>query len=63
MRPRIQISEHCSNCGACVEMCPVFCLRMGENGIEIVQEEECFGCRQCEEVCPLDAIRITGVVP
>lgn len=63
MKPRIKILEHCSNCGECVEICPVCCLVTGRERIEIIDEQECVGCRQCEEVCPVDAIRIIGIVP
>ncbi|MEE9610582.1 MAG: 4Fe-4S binding protein [Desulfatiglandales bacterium] len=63
MKPHIDIFEHCTACGACVDICPVFCLQSSEDGVELIDEEVCFGCRQCEEVCPEDAIRISGIVP
>ena len=63
MKPIIEILDHCSACGACVEICPVFCLGLNLGSLEIVNEEVCFGCRKCEDVCPEEAIRIKGIVP
>ncbi len=63
MKPIIEILSHCSACGACVEICPVLCLRLNNGSIEVVDEEVCFGCRKCEDVCPEEAIRIKGIVP
>lgn len=63
MKPIIEILDHCNACGACVEICPVLCLRINNGLLEIVNEEVCFGCRKCEDVCPEEAIRIKGIVP
>lgn len=63
MEPHIDILEHCIACGACVDICPVFCLKWSEDRVEVIDEKACFGCRQCEEVCSEDAIHITGIVP
>jgi NAD-dependent dihydropyrimidine dehydrogenase PreA subunit len=63
MKPIIEILDHCSACGACVEICPVFCLKLNDGLIEIVNEKVCFGCRKCEDVCHEEAIHIKGIVP
>ncbi|KPK26720.1 MAG: hypothetical protein AMK69_11580 [Nitrospira bacterium SG8_3] len=63
MKPHIEILEHCIACGECVDICPVQCLRINEQEVEVIDEEVCFGCRQCEEVCPDEAIKVTGIVP
>ncbi len=63
MKPTIQIVENCNGCGACVEICPVFCLKITDGALEVVDEEACFGCRKCEDVCPVEAICIKGIVP
>ncbi|MGB9629336.1 MAG: 4Fe-4S binding protein [Thermodesulfobacteriota bacterium] len=63
MKPIIEILDHCNACGSCVEICPISCLKLNENSIEVVNQENCFGCRKCEDVCPLDAIQIKGIVP
>lgn len=62
MKPKIEILDHCIACGACVEICPVPCLKLNKV-IEVVNQESCFGCRKCEDVCPLEAIFIKGIVP
>ncbi len=63
MKPTIKILEHCQACGACVEICPVFCLKLENGSLEVADEEACFGCRKCEDVCPEEAISIKGIVP
>ena len=63
MKPTIEILDHCSGCGACVEICPVLCLAIRDGLLEIVNEEVCFGCRKCEDVCLAEAIRVKGIVP
>ena len=63
MKPIIEILDHCTACGACVEICPVLCLKLGDGSLEVINEEACFGCRKCEDVCPEEAISIKGVVP
>ena len=63
MKPVIEILSSCSACGACVEICPVLCLRINNDLLEIVNEEVCFGCRKCEDVCFEEAIQIKGIVP
>ncbi len=64
MKPTIKILDHCKVCGACVEICPVLCLKVNaDSRLEVTNEEACFGCRKCEDVCPEEAISIKGVVP
>lgn len=63
MKPIIEILDQCNVCGACVEICPLSCLKLNDNEIKVVNQESCFGCRKCEDVCPLDAICIRSIVP
>ncbi|MEW6376918.1 MAG: 4Fe-4S binding protein [Thermodesulfobacteriota bacterium] len=63
MKPSIQILGHCDACGACVEICHVFCLELNDGVLKVINEEACFGCRKCEDVCPEEAICIKGIVP
>lgn len=55
--------EVCSNCGACVDVCPQGIHYFDENGDHQVHRDiACNGCRKCEEVCPMAALHITGSV-
>ncbi|GHT50463.1 hypothetical protein FACS1894102_6000 [Spirochaetia bacterium] len=44
--------------GDCVEVCKFGALRIGENGIPIVDENACKGCKVCVTECPQGIIRI-----
>jgi ferredoxin len=46
----------CSNCGACVDMCPNDALRKGDETVQLV-EENCIDCGICVPECPSEAIR------
>ena len=63
MKPIIEILNTCNACGACVEICPVFCLELENGSLKVIHEEVCFGCRKCEDVCLGEAIRIKGIAP
>jgi ferredoxin len=47
---RRQITESCSQCGACATVCP-----MGHSSASHAQTE-CLSCRRCEAACPEQAI-------
>ena len=46
----------CTNCGACVKVCPVEAISIKE-GKAVVDQEKCIHCGKCLNVCPQDAIR------
>lgn len=56
----IKISEACSTCGICREVCSFEAIRENKlfTGIQIYKQENCFGrdCQICREVCPNNAI-------
>lgn len=60
--------DECTQCGACLEICPVDALEMND-GPPVVDEEWCIGCGVCATVCPADAITMkvrddkTGQLP
>lgn len=57
--------EACIGCGACVEVCPVHALVMGEQ-LPTVDEAVCIGCGLCANHCPNAAARLkrrTDVAP
>ncbi len=48
----------CLGLGTCVEACPFDALRMGENGLPVVDVERCTGCGVCAKACPRGVIKI-----
>ncbi len=53
----------CSDCMACVEVCPRGIHYIDENGNHRVRRDRsCIGCHKCEEVCPMNALHITGAI-
>lgn len=50
--------EKCTNCGTCVEVCPVEVFKKGEKVAIVEKPEECIGCRACEAQCPESAITV-----
>lgn len=56
-RPIID-SKKCTNCGTCIEVCPVDVFAKGKNKAEVKKPEECIGCRACEAQCPEEAIKV-----
>ena len=54
--------EKCTDCGACVSLCPVDAIAFeGDFSVEI-DEERCIGvtCGLCVDACPARAIRLIG---
>lgn len=53
----------CTDCGACVDVCPLGIHYMDENGEHQVDREKiCNGCRKCVDVCPMSALNISGEI-
>ena len=49
------ISEKCTACGNCAEVCPVEAISKGEERYQI-DEEKCVSCGVCAGECPVEAI-------
>lgn len=49
------ITENCTGCGLCDEVCPPKCIDLS-NIPAVIQQENCLHCGACFEVCPEDAI-------
>jgi energy-converting hydrogenase A subunit Q len=57
-REKTIIAENCIGCGACIDQCPVNCIKL-EMPSPIHIKDECVYCGRCVEKCPFDAINIT----
>ncbi len=51
----------CLGLGTCVAACPFNALKMGDNGLPVVDREKCTGCGTCERVCPKHIIKLSSV--
>lgn len=52
---KISISENCTVCGACSEVCPSNVISI-QNEIPTLTSVSCIKCGHCESVCPQNAI-------
>lgn len=46
--------DACLGCGACVEVCPVSCIKE-EDGKFVINADECLECGACAAECPVEA--------
>ncbi len=51
----------CLGLGSCVKVCKFSALRMGAEGLPVVNEDRCTGCGACERVCPKHIITLSSV--
>jgi NAD-dependent dihydropyrimidine dehydrogenase PreA subunit len=49
------ISSDCTNCGACVDSCPVNSISEG-SGKHTIDGDTCIDCGACVDTCPVSAI-------
>lgn len=49
------ISEKCTSCGKCKDICPVEAISKGDKRY-VVDAETCVSCGQCADVCESEAI-------
>jgi len=52
--------ERCTQCGRCVDACPIPCFTFNEEETKVLvtTEEDCLVCRNCQEECPKNCIEI-----
>lgn len=50
------VSERCTGCGRCVEVCPTGAVTLGRDGKARVRAELCQACGLCVRECPRQAI-------
>jgi NAD-dependent dihydropyrimidine dehydrogenase PreA subunit len=55
--PKID-EEKCTNCGTCIDVCPVDVFEKGEKKAKVAKPDQCIGCKACEVQCPADAIKV-----
>lgn len=48
----------CLGLGTCVEVCPFGAIKMGANGLPIIDETLCTACGLCVEACPVHIIHL-----
>lgn len=51
----------CLGLGSCEKACPFNAIRMGNDGLPVVDETLCTGCGTCERVCPKHIITLSSV--
>ncbi len=51
----------CLGLGSCVKACLFGALKIGENGLPVVDELLCTGCGSCEKACPKGIINLSSV--
>jgi NAD-dependent dihydropyrimidine dehydrogenase PreA subunit len=49
------ISDKCTKCGSCVDVCPVDAISEGDSKYEI-DGDTCVDCGACVDECPVEAI-------
>jgi ferredoxin len=50
------ITDDCTNCGACDDVCPVDAISEKGNK-HVIDLDTCIDCGACDDVCPVDAIK------
>lgn len=46
----------CTQCGKCIEVCPVQAITRAKNGVVRINKKICVGCFMCVSVCPEKAM-------
>jgi len=52
------ISERCTGCESCVNMCPMDAISIGDSGTAMVNLNRCIGCGLCLMACNFDAVKL-----
>jgi len=57
--PKFHADEKCTLCGACVELCPRFNIKIEDNNV--IFGNDCEFCLRCLHRCPEEAIQIDNL--
>ena len=64
------ITDDCTKCMNCTEICPVSCIHPGEDELGLnnvsqlyIDPSECIDCGACAEECPAEAIFLEDELP
>jgi len=52
----------CTNCGACLDVCPHGVFAPGNGRVQIVRHEACMECGACQLNCPVGAVTVNSGV-
>ena len=47
--------EKCVSCGACIDACPVSCIKFGDDGKAEIDATLCISCGTCAATCRFEA--------
>ncbi len=52
---RYRIKPNCTQCKACVPVCPTDAIFQGMNQL-VIDTDACVGCAMCAKICPENAV-------
>jgi len=51
----------CLGFGSCVKVCPFGAIKMGSEGLPLIDETKCTGCGKCVEACPKSLLSLVPI--
>jgi formate dehydrogenase (NADP+) beta subunit len=57
----VSCAEGCLGLGSCVKACPFEAIRLGADGLPIIDPEACRACGACVKACPRGVIAVRGM--
>ncbi len=56
LKEKVERSERCVHCGACISICPVEAIVLQDGRVEFL--DKCVLCGNCVKVCPVKALKL-----